>query len=199
MSKREKTYEALREYLAQIKLHPFKPEEALSVPSDYRPFNLAPNWYDSETGLPHYLVALRTADSCLFKSMDDIFESKVKAQTIRQTIYGEINKVGKFPLPEDSIDTVCCNIFETLEQHYKTRAVAIIPLYNIKCAPSIEIPLANSVLFSGRSNSLLAQAAENSILFSGGSNSLLAQAAENSIAPNSISEDARKYPFLKSR
>ena len=164
MTKRKETYKVLREYLAWIELHPFTSKDDLFAPNDFRRFSIVPDFYDSEEQTSHHLVVPHSADATLISAIDQVFESKVKAKAANDAIYHEILNGSEFPFTETDIDRICRSALEALHRLYTLQVDALVPLFNIECGGSFEIPLANTILYSGGSDSTLARSAKSEIL-----------------------------------
>lgn len=162
MDKKERFDKALKEYLHQFKLHPSNEWNTLIGTEEYYLFSLTLVSYPKEDSKPHGLFVPIAKELAFLREIDDVFESKVTKQSVSDAISQSIREFEKFPIPDEAIEKFSDKIFETLIWHFESQAEALVPLYNIKCTYDIEMPLANSVLHSGDSQSLFAEKANHS-------------------------------------
>lgn len=93
----------------------------------------------------------------LLDKVNEIFDSKVGNRTTEHELGREIFGSGVFPPSAAFIDQYIVNVFERLLYRSETQAEALVPLYNLRCIGTFELPLASTVLHSGHNDSLLAQ------------------------------------------
>ncbi len=162
MDKKERFDKALKEYLYRFELHPLDEWNTLIGTEEYYLFSLTLVSYPKEDSEPHGLFVPIAKELAFLREIDDVFESKVTKQSVSDAISQSIREFEKFPIPDEAIEKFSDKIFETLIWHFESQAEALVPLYNIKCTYDIEMPLANSVLHSGDSQSLFAEKANHS-------------------------------------
>jgi hypothetical protein len=152
----------LIEYLRQADMFPISEdiEGELTQTGEYRYLCFIKTYYkeDDGTETPHNLLVPISAWLEFLKQIDRIFESKINGKLANRVIDQVVYELNTFPFPFDN-DTLeeCSNaVFEILLQHFELQVEALVPLYNIRSFDVLEIPLANTVLHSGHSSSLLA-------------------------------------------
>ncbi len=156
MDKKERFDKALREYLCRFELHPLDEWNTFIETGEYYLFSLTLVIYPKEDSEAHGLFVPIAKELAFLREIDEIFESKIQRRLVSSTISQSIREFEEFPIPDEALEKFSNKIFKTLIWHFESQAEALVPLYNIKCTYNIEMPLANAVLHSGGSRSLLA-------------------------------------------
>ena len=158
---------ALKQYLGQAEMHPFSSYRQLAKTGDYA---LVFGWSsfkkqcDPES---YYFLVPEEAEQKLIEKVDNLFDSQIRAATIRNSLRGAMTVFGQedefiFPFENDKQEEQYHDRFyELLKSHYESRYDAFVPMYQVECAAGVEFPLASAVLHSGGVHSQLASIANN--------------------------------------
>lgn len=156
MDKKKRFDKVLKEYLCQFELHPLDEWNTFTEMGEYYLFSLTLVSYPKEDSEPHGLFVPIAKELAFLREIDDVFESRVTKQSVSDAISQSIREFEKFPIPDEAIEKFSDMIFEILLRYFTRQAEALVPLYNIRCLGKVEMPLANAILYSGGSRSLLA-------------------------------------------
>lgn len=168
MNKEIRFQEALLAYLRQADMQTMCKEIELTRDGKYRNLCFMKTFYKDEDKKPYRLLVPTDAWHELLQEVDQIFESKINAKLTHRAIDQTICELKEFPFSGETLSQYSKDIFAILWGHFELQVEAIVPLYNIRCTCSLELPLANSVLYSGNSDSLLARKASHPDLLSSG-------------------------------
>ena len=160
--RKQKLESAIKEYLSQAEMHQMSDSWELAHTGDYvLVFGLSP-FYTQDDPESYCFLAPEEAEQKLIDKVELLFDSQVRAATVRNSLQRAITLTGQdadfiFPFETDEQEQQYHDqIYELLESHYENRYDALIPMYQLECAYGVEFPLANAVLHSGGSRSKLA-------------------------------------------
>ena len=161
MDKENRFQTALLKYLRQVDMYTIRKETELTRSGKYRNLCFMKTFYKDEDKKPYRLLVPTDAWHELLREVDQIFESKIKGKLTHRAIDRTICELQEFPFSEETLIQHSKDIFAMLWWHFELQVEALVPLYNIRCTGHLELPLANTVLYSGNSESILARKASH--------------------------------------
>lgn len=156
MDKKIQFVEALTRYLQHAKMFPLFEEESLTETGEYRHLCFMKTYYKEGDETPYRFLVPTSAWLEFLERIDQIFASRVNGKLAHRAIDQVICELAAFPFNDDTLEEYSNAVFEILLRHFELQIEALVPLYNIRCEGVFEMPLANTVLHSGHSGSLLA-------------------------------------------
>lgn len=161
IERKQELESAIKEYLSQAEMHPISDSWELAHTGDYvLVFGLSPFYVQDDPEAYCFMVP-EAAERKLIDKVDSLFNSQVRAATVRKSLQSVISSTGQdaefiFPFETDEQEQQYHDkIYEFLNPYYESRCDALVPVYQLKCSNGIEFPLANAVLHSGGSGSQL--------------------------------------------
>ena len=153
---------AIKEYLGQAEMHPMSDAWEKAHTGDYvLVFGLS-SFSNQDYSEAYCFVTPKEAERKLMDKVDSLYESRIRAATVRNSRQRAITLLGQntefiFPFETDDLEQQYLDkIYDLLNSHFDSRYEAIVPMYQLECADDVEFPLANAVLYSGGTRSRLA-------------------------------------------
>ena len=165
VNRKQELESATKEYLNQAEIHPMSDSWEKAQTGDYvMVFGLSP--FSRQDDPEFYgIVAPKEAERKLIEKVDSLFDSQIRAATVRTSLQSAITLTGKntqfvYPFESDELEQQYHDkIYELLKSHYESRYDTMVPIYQLECADGVEFPLANAVMYSGGRRSRLAKIA----------------------------------------
>lgn len=167
LKRKQQLESATKEYLSHVKMLRLSDAVKLVNSGDcVWIFGITPV-YEQDDPDAYYPLAPAATEQNFLDRIDGLFDSQIKASTVRSTIHiatflTSPDSQFKFPFETDKREQLYHDkIYDLLSPHHEYRCDALVPVYQLECASEVEFPLANAVLHSGGSQSLLAETLNN--------------------------------------
>ena len=166
-NRKQELESAIKEYLSRAEIYPMSDSWELAQTGDYvMVFGMTP-FHKQDDPESYCFLAPEEAERKLIYQIDRLFESQIRAATVRKSLQRAITLTDQdtefiFSFETDEQEQQYHDkIYEYLYPYLESRCDALVPMYQLECAYGVEFPLANAVLYAGDSNSQLATIAND--------------------------------------
>jgi hypothetical protein len=160
--KQEELKRATIEYLETLTLIHIWDQPQAHIGIDYQQHCFMNTFISSEKDGPHGLFAPMAAWENYLTKVKQIAESRIQRRFIGRAIDALYQQESTLPTADTDIERFAVQIIEWCDLAYEHSVTAYIPLENIQLNPEIDqIPLADAVLYRGRSDSKFAHHLSN--------------------------------------